>query len=225
MPLCLTFVDLKKTFDAVETEAVAEALGNQGVPTHYIRMLRELYDNITSRISPFYREFIINMMAIVRQGDTISSKLFSAALENIMLHLEWEDLGVKVDGRHLVHYLLFEGNIVLITTNIEQAERMLAEFDTACGRIGLRLNLTNTMFMKNGLVPDTPLMLNGKNSFECYSYVYLGREVNMINDLASELCRRKRAVTGSIQEHEGVVKKTKNIRLHAHLLILLSFLL
>uniref|UniRef100_A0A7I4Z723 Reverse transcriptase domain-containing protein n=1 Tax=Haemonchus contortus TaxID=6289 RepID=A0A7I4Z723_HAECO len=92
MPLCLTFIDSKKAFDTVETEAVIEALGNQGVPTQYIRMLRELYDNFTTRISPFYKEVIINVKRGVRQGDTISPKLFSAALENIMRHLEWEDL-------------------------------------------------------------------------------------------------------------------------------------
>ncbi|KAK6761410.1 hypothetical protein RB195_022466 [Necator americanus] len=33
MPLCLTFIDLKKAFDTFETEAVVEALDNQGVPT------------------------------------------------------------------------------------------------------------------------------------------------------------------------------------------------
>uniref|UniRef100_A0A7I4YIY3 Reverse transcriptase domain-containing protein n=1 Tax=Haemonchus contortus TaxID=6289 RepID=A0A7I4YIY3_HAECO len=216
MPLCLTFIDLKKAFDTVETEAVIEALGNQGVPTQYIRMLRELYDNFTTRISPFYKEVIINVKRGVRQGDTISPKLFSAALENIMRHLEWEDLGVKVDGRYL-HHLRFADDIVLITPNIEQAERMLAEFDNACGKIGLRLNLTKTMFMKNGLVPDAPFTLNGKNISECSSYVYLGREVNMMNDLASELCRRKRAAWEAFKNIEGVVKKTKNIRLRAHL--------
>ncbi|KAK6732754.1 hypothetical protein RB195_016862 [Necator americanus] len=36
MPLCLTFIDLKKVFDSVETEA----LDNQGVPTQYIKVLR-----------------------------------------------------------------------------------------------------------------------------------------------------------------------------------------
>nr|CDJ94198.1 uncharacterized protein LOC100892795 [Haemonchus contortus] len=94
---------------------------------------------------------------------------------------------------------------------------MLAEFDNACGKIGLRLNLTKTMFMKNGLVPDAPFTLNGKNISECSSYVYLGREVNMMNDLAPELCRRKRAAWGAFKNIEGVVKKTKNIRLRAHL--------
>nr|CDJ82533.1 RNA-directed DNA polymerase (reverse transcriptase) domain containing protein [Haemonchus contortus] len=84
----LTFIDLKKASGTVETEAVVEALGNQRVPTQYIRMLRELYDNFMTRISPFYKEVIINVKRGVRQGDTISPKLFSAALENIMRNLE-----------------------------------------------------------------------------------------------------------------------------------------
>ncbi|XGW28517.1 hypothetical protein V3C99_008357 [Haemonchus contortus] len=137
----------EKTFDSVETEAVIGALGNQGVPTQCIRMLRELYDSFTSRISPFYKEVIINVKRGVRQGGTISPKLFSAALENIIRHLEWGDLGVKADGRCL-HHLRCADDIVLITLSIEQAERMLAEFSSACGKIGLRLNLTKTMFMK-----------------------------------------------------------------------------
>ncbi|KAK6734144.1 hypothetical protein RB195_017738 [Necator americanus] len=57
MPLCLT--GLKKAFDSVETEAVVEALDNQGVPTQNIKVLRELYSNFTTGISPFYKNIII----------------------------------------------------------------------------------------------------------------------------------------------------------------------
>uniref|UniRef100_A0A0K0CZJ1 Reverse transcriptase domain-containing protein n=1 Tax=Angiostrongylus cantonensis TaxID=6313 RepID=A0A0K0CZJ1_ANGCA len=57
------------------------------------------------------------------------------------------------------------GDIVLITPDISQAERMLADFDKACGKIGLRLNLKKTMFMKNGLVSFAPFTLNGTTSF------------------------------------------------------------
>ncbi|XGW01204.1 hypothetical protein V3C99_013851 [Haemonchus contortus] len=39
----------------------------------------------------------------------------------------------------------------------------------------------------------------------------------MMNDLAPELCRRKRAAWGAFKNIEGAVKKTKNIRLRAHL--------
>nr|CDJ97522.1 RNA-directed DNA polymerase (reverse transcriptase) domain containing protein [Haemonchus contortus] len=137
-----------------------------------------------------------------QQGDTISPKLFSAALENIMSHLEWENLGVVVDGCH-IHHLRLADDIVLITSHIEQTKGMLAEFDNACEKIDLRINSTKTMLMKNGLVPDVPFMLNGTNISECSSYVYLGREVNMMNDLAPELSRRNRAAWGAFKNNEG----------------------
>ncbi|EYB92970.1 hypothetical protein Y032_0188g1163 [Ancylostoma ceylanicum] len=216
MPLCLTFIDLKKAFDTVETEAVLEALGNQGVPTQYIRIFRELYSNFTTRISPFYDDITIDVRRGVRQGDTVSPKLFTATLEDVMRRLEWDNMGVRVDGR-LLHHLRFADDIVLITPSISQAERMLADFDDACGKIGLQLNLTKTMFMRNGWVPDAPFSLNGTTISECSSYVYLGREVNMMNDLAPELGRRKRAAWGAYKSIEDVVKRTKNTRLRAHL--------
>ncbi|KAK6730243.1 hypothetical protein RB195_006980 [Necator americanus] len=59
-----------------------------------------------------------------------------ATLENAMRKLEWDDMGVKVDGRQL-HHLRFADDIVLITPILSQAERMLTEFDETCGCIGL----------------------------------------------------------------------------------------
>ncbi|KAK6729066.1 hypothetical protein RB195_006239 [Necator americanus] len=216
MPLCLTFIDLKKAFDSVETEAVVEALDNQCVPTQYIKVLRELYSNFTTGISPFYKNIIIDVKRGVRQGDTISPKIFTATLENAMRKMEWDDMGVKVDGRQL-HHLRFADDIVLITPSISQAERMLTEFDETCGCIGLQLNLQKTMFMWNGWVSDVPFTLNGTNISECTSYVYLGWELNMINDLTPELGRRRRAAWGAYKSIEDVVKKTRNTRLRAHL--------
>ncbi|VDL73774.1 unnamed protein product [Nippostrongylus brasiliensis] len=104
---------------------------------------------------------------IRRQGDTISPELFNASLENIMRTLEWDDMGVKIDGRQL-HHRRFADDIALITPSITQAERMLADFDHACGKIVLQLNLTK---MRNGYVSDAPFSLNGTNISECSSFV------------------------------------------------------
>ncbi|VDL77958.1 unnamed protein product [Nippostrongylus brasiliensis] len=73
------------------------------------------------------------------------------------------------------------------------------------------------MFMRNGYVSDAPFSLNGTNISECSSYVYLGREVTMTNDLSPELGRRKRAAWGAFKSVEEVVGKTKNARLRDHL--------
>ncbi|EYC04560.1 hypothetical protein Y032_0087g2080 [Ancylostoma ceylanicum] len=125
-------------------------------------------------------------------------------------------MGVRVDG-WLLQHLRFADDIVLITPNISQAERMLADFDDACGKIGLQLNLTKTMFMRNGWVPSTPFSLNGTTFSDCSSYVYLGREVNMMNDYAPGMDRRKRAAWGAYKSIEEVVIKTKNTRLRVYL--------
>ncbi|KAE9414768.1 hypothetical protein Angca_008488, partial [Angiostrongylus cantonensis] len=147
-PLCLTSIVIE-AFDSIEIEAVIEALGSQGVPAQYIKILRELYNNFTTKISPFYNHINVDVKRGVRQGDTILSKLFTATLQNVTPTLEWDNMGVKVDGRRM-HHLRFADDVVLITPDISQAERMLADFDKACGKIGLRLNLKKTMFMKNG---------------------------------------------------------------------------
>ncbi|KAE9419853.1 hypothetical protein Angca_004259, partial [Angiostrongylus cantonensis] len=89
--------------------------------------------------------------------------------------------------------LRFADDNVLITPNISQVKRMLGEFDKACGKIGLRLNVTKTLFMKNGLVSYAPFTLNGTNISECSSYFFLGGGINTLKDLAPEMSRRKRA--------------------------------
>ncbi|KJH43114.1 hypothetical protein DICVIV_10884 [Dictyocaulus viviparus] len=50
-PLCLTFIDFEKAFDSVEKEAITEVLTNRVLPTLYIKVLRELYKNITAKIT------------------------------------------------------------------------------------------------------------------------------------------------------------------------------
>ncbi|KAK6762009.1 hypothetical protein RB195_022923 [Necator americanus] len=60
--------------DSVETEAVVEALDKEGVPTQYIKVLRESYSNFTTGISPFYKNIIIDVKKGFRQEHRGCSK-------------------------------------------------------------------------------------------------------------------------------------------------------
>ncbi|KAK6765355.1 hypothetical protein RB195_025323 [Necator americanus] len=123
-------------------------------------------------------------------------------------------MGVKVDDRYLQH-LRFADDIVLITRSINQAERMLAEFYETCKKIGFRLNLDKTMFVRNGWVSDAPFTRNGMNISECSSYVYLGSEINIMNDRTFELGRRKRvAFKRSIQGQQGCSEEDQEHPVH-----------
>ncbi|VDM55442.1 unnamed protein product [Angiostrongylus costaricensis] len=72
------------------------------------------------------------------------------------------------------------------------------------------------MLIRNGLVSYPTFTLNGTNISERSSYVYLGRDINMINDLAQEVSRRIRAALEAFKSIEDAVKKTKHTRLCAH---------
>lgn len=62
----------------------------------------------------------------VRQGDTISSKLFILALEDVLQRLNSEELGVMIDGRYLSH-LRFAADIMIISNSIEELKAMFEE--------------------------------------------------------------------------------------------------
>uniref|UniRef100_A0A7I4YWJ9 Reverse transcriptase domain-containing protein n=1 Tax=Haemonchus contortus TaxID=6289 RepID=A0A7I4YWJ9_HAECO len=89
---------------------------SHGVPSQYIRMLRELYDNFTTRIAPFHKipeGGHYQREERCQAGRYHFAQTFQFRSREYMRHLEWEDLGVKVDGRYL-HHLRFADDIVLI---------------------------------------------------------------------------------------------------------------
>ncbi|KAE9413390.1 hypothetical protein Angca_001988, partial [Angiostrongylus cantonensis] len=85
--LVLTFVDYEKAFDSVETNAILSAVVDQGVGPSYIRTLSDCFRNCTTKIQLFHRPLTIPIGKGLRQGDTISPKLFSITLQCMMKSL------------------------------------------------------------------------------------------------------------------------------------------
>ena len=81
LPLVLTFVDYEKAFDSVGTNAILSALVDQGVDPAYVRTLANCYKDCTTTMQLFHRPLTVPIGKGVRQGDTISPKLFTAALQ------------------------------------------------------------------------------------------------------------------------------------------------
>ncbi|KAK6751408.1 hypothetical protein RB195_003042 [Necator americanus] len=116
-----------------------------------------------------------------------------------MKSLSWEEKGIRVGGRFLSN-LRFADDIVLFSSSTNEAETMLNELNEAGKRIGLRINIKKTQFMKNVYCEDGGVQLEGSQIVETSSYVYLGRSMNMENDLKEELNRRMRAAWAAVRE-------------------------
>ncbi|KAK6755348.1 hypothetical protein RB195_013992 [Necator americanus] len=214
--LVLTYVDYEKAFDSVETNAILSALVDQGVDASYVRTLANCYDRCTTKIQLFHRPLTIPIGKGVRQGDTISPKLFTAALQWIMKSLSWEERGIRVGGRFLSN-LRFADDIVLFSSSTNEAETMLNELNEEGKRIGLRINRKKTQFMKNAYCEDGGVQLEGSQIVETPSYVYLRRSMNMENDLKEELNRRMRAAWAAFAAVREATDQLTDQDLRAHL--------
>ncbi len=105
----------------------------------------------------------------VRQGDTISPKLFTATLESIFRRLNWENKGVKIDGEFLSN-LRFADDILLCTQTPQELQQMLQELSDESRIMGQKLNIAKTKVM---VVDNTPINVNNVLIEYVRGYLYL----------------------------------------------------
>ena len=109
---CIAFVDYKKAFDFVQIQAVLTSIQYKIIEDGYIEHPKEIYTNSSMTVQVHKESNNINIRRGVRQGYTISPKLFKAALESIFRRLTWESRGMKIDGEYLCH-LRFADDILV----------------------------------------------------------------------------------------------------------------
>lgn len=68
----------------------------------------------------------------VWQGDSISPKLFTLALEDVFKKLAWEKKRNCIDGKHLNHWrFAFVDDMVLLSNDVEDLRNTLTELKNA----------------------------------------------------------------------------------------------
>ena len=109
----------------------------------------------------------------MRQGDSISPKIFTAALEDIFKTLEWEAKGVNINGKQL-NNLRFADDIVLLAESMDDLKTVLQELNSVAKNCGLQMKAAKTKIMSNcNDVTDVNLYNNSKIKV-VNKYVYLG---------------------------------------------------
>ncbi|EPB67967.1 reverse transcriptase [Ancylostoma ceylanicum] len=215
MPLIMTFIDYCKALDSVEHHTVWESLLEQGVERKYVDVLKDCYPNRTTKFRPFNRPIVGPIKKGVRQGDPISPNLFSAVLESVIRKCDWDDFGVNINRRMLNH--LRFADIVLLTHTPQEAERMVRQLEEVGKKVGLRLNAKKTKVMRNRFADPSAVRLGQTTHEVTDNYVYLGRLINMTDDLKPEIIRRKGGAWSAHNTIKPAVSEIKNQKLRAEL--------
>uniref|UniRef100_A0A8C9S512 ribonuclease H n=1 Tax=Scleropages formosus TaxID=113540 RepID=A0A8C9S512_SCLFO len=176
----------------------------QGVEAQYIELLREANSGCTTDIALLSSPIRIPVEKGVKQGDTISPKLFTTCLEQIFRDIDWKG-GVNINGELLTH-LRFADDIVLVAETTDLLQTMLTELDIRSSRVGLKMNRMKTKFMRSDYATRGRIVVQGDEIEEVEEYVYLGQEVNMRRDMEKEISRRIRAGWKAFNSIKDVLK-------------------
>ena len=150
----------------------------QGVNENYIQIIKHIYENGTSIIRLHKDTNEIKIAKGVRQGDTISPKLFTASLESIFRKTDWEGKGINIDGEYLNH-LRFCDDINTATETPTELQELLTDLNRESMKVGLRMNRTKTKVMFNDKVTPKTIEIEGEALEEVDEYIYLGQLIKL----------------------------------------------
>ncbi|CAB3228197.1 unnamed protein product [Arctia plantaginis] len=184
------FVDFHKAFDSLEHKYIWKALKCQGVQMKYIRILNIIYSGSTAQVKLETTGEPFPVQRGVRQGDPVSPKLFTAVLEMIFRNLEWEDIGLNINGQKLNH-LRFADDLILFSEDSRRLERMLQQLAEESATAGLSMNISKTKIMTNAQQSDLDaIMVNEKEIEYVNEYIYLGQLISPLDNMPKEIDRR-----------------------------------
>ena len=188
--LCLGFIDYEKAFDSLDHLALLQALEDQITDKKYISLVKAIYKDPSARIHlEDDKTNIIKILKGVRQGDPISPKLFTAALERVFSNLDWQSKGIVVDGERLNH-LRFADDLLIISHQPRELQSMMQELDRESGKTGLRMNIKKTKVMMSDKMKGRSITIQGNKIEEVDNYIYLGKRISLNSETAGEVKRR-----------------------------------
>ena len=158
----MAFVDYEKAFDSIQLGAVFEALNVHGVQEKYINIIKETYADGTAQIRTEKLTGRIKIMKGVRQGDTLSPVMFTAAVEEIFKTMNI-GAGININGVRLSN-LRVTDDITLFAESEEKLKYMLEDLNNEGKRDGMKLNKKKTKIMCNEVARSrlrTGVMIDG----------------------------------------------------------------
>jgi Reverse transcriptase (RNA-dependent DNA polymerase) len=177
IPIHLAFIDFHKAFDSIETRHILDSMDNARIDSRYTETIKNIYANATMhvKINDNLRTNQINIKRGVRQGDSISPKLFTLVLEDIFKKLNWQAKGIKIDGSFLNH-LRFADDIVLCSSDFHELVEMTRELNHASKQVGLKMNIQKTKIMSQ---ENTEPTIDNQQIENVSHYIYLGHNITL----------------------------------------------
>ncbi len=206
LDLCIGFIDYEKAFDSVEHKDIFASLRKAGIEEGYIQIIQDIYNSATSRIHiDSDRSNTVYIKRGVRQGDTISPKLFTAALEEVFQNTALDEHGINIDGEMLTN-LRFADDVALCSSSVRTLNIQLNNLNIQSKKIGLNMHKGKTKYMTNTNINEEDVIEIEDQTIEMVNkYKYLGQTVQMKDNTQEEVETRIRAGWGAFGRYRDIL--------------------
>lgn len=175
------YIDFSKAFDTIPHLHLFYSFIKGGLHGRVLMIIRDMYTKLTSCIQGhdgnLSAPFSCNIGT--RQGCMLSPFMFIFYLNELVHMCDLENCrGIFVDQDHAVNMLLYADDVVLVSDNVGDMQKLLCVMSNFCNKWGLQVNMSKTKFMvyRNGgiIKKNEKVYFNGEKIEPVTYYKYLG---------------------------------------------------
>jgi len=143
--LNIVLLDLAKAFDSVSHQTIYNSLRRNGVPSHVISVIMDLYRDASTVVrTPNGETSAINIKAGVKQGCPLSPFLFNLVMDSLVLELQGSNMGFDIYGEK-VAVMAFADDLVLISDNNYHMNSLMRIAENFFDLRGLKVNAKKSL--------------------------------------------------------------------------------
>ena len=135
------FIDMSKAFDCINRDFLFYKLLKNNIGGKIYYAIQELYNETVScvQLNHMKTEWFQTLYG-VRQGDNLSPTLFNIYINDLAEELKSMNLGIKMGDLHIC-ILLYADDIVLVSENEQNLQRMLSHVHKWCCKWQMKVNI------------------------------------------------------------------------------------
>ena len=198
--LHMVFIDLEKAYDKIPRTVMWWALEKHKVPTKYITLIRDMYDNVVTSVRAGDSETDTFPIAIgLHQGSALSPYMFFLVMDEVTKDIQGD----------IPWCMLFADDVVLVDETRVGVNRKLELWRQTLESKGFRISRTKTEYLRcdfSGVrCEDGDVSLEGQIVPKRDTFRYLGSMLQSNGDIDEDVCHRIKAGWMKWRQASGIL--------------------